>query len=458
MRRCFDWLPGFARPWWARVESSALGARLARGAFWSLAGAAITRCLALAGSVLVARILGKEGFGELGIIQSTTGMFGVFAGFGLGLTSTKYVAEFRAKDPPKAGRIMALSAVVAWMTGAVAAAALWVVAPWLAEHSLAAPHLAPGLRISCLMVLLGAVNGAQMGALVGFESFKAVAGVNLLTGLASVPLPAFGAWIWGLDGAVWGLVGSMALNAVLNNLALRTASARARVPMFPPRWRGEWEVVWRFNAASLLSSGVSWPAQWLCGAIVVNQPDGYAQMGIYNVAAQWRTGICTIPAAVLGIVLPVLSGLHGDGDRRTFAKVVRYHAALNGAIAALLAAPVAMLAPVILSAYGAAFLPGCATLRTLSVVAVAMSISAVTSQAMAGAGRVVWMVGTTLICAGLAVVGTYLMRNQGAMGLAWSLLAAQVLSLLMGAAFVTTTMRDKAPATPGSSRKEAPVL
>ena len=77
-----------------------MGYRLARGVFWSMAGAVISRGLMLAAWVLVARMLGKTGYGELGMIQSTVGMFGVFAGFGLGLSATKHVAEFRRCELP----------------------------------------------------------------------------------------------------------------------------------------------------------------------------------------------------------------------------------------------------------------------------------------------------------------------------------------------------------------------
>jgi len=48
--------------------------------------------LALLGWIVVARILGKEEFGQLAIVQSTVGMLGVIAGLGLGLTATKHVA------------------------------------------------------------------------------------------------------------------------------------------------------------------------------------------------------------------------------------------------------------------------------------------------------------------------------------------------------------------------------
>ena len=108
--------PSFFRPMFSRIENSPIGLRLARGVFWSMAGAVISRGLMLAASVLVARMLGKMGFGELGMIRSTVGMFGIFAGFGLGLTATKHVAEFRSSDPERAGRIISLSWLVAMVT------------------------------------------------------------------------------------------------------------------------------------------------------------------------------------------------------------------------------------------------------------------------------------------------------------------------------------------------------
>src|ERR1035438_1477658 len=87
------------------VPAGSLRERFTYGVIWSLAGAVVSRGFLLAASVVCARFLGKEGFGALGMIQSTAGMFGIFAGLGLGLTATKYVSEFRRQDPMRAGRI-----------------------------------------------------------------------------------------------------------------------------------------------------------------------------------------------------------------------------------------------------------------------------------------------------------------------------------------------------------------
>ena len=100
-----------------RVEKSEIGYRLAKGVFWSMTGTVISQGMMLVASVLVARMLGKTGYGELGMVRSTVSMFGIFAGFGLGLTATKYVAEFRQTDPDKTGRIIGLSRLFAIATG-----------------------------------------------------------------------------------------------------------------------------------------------------------------------------------------------------------------------------------------------------------------------------------------------------------------------------------------------------
>ena len=61
--------------------ANSLRARFTTAAFWSIAGAVISRGCVLLASIACARLLGKTGFGELGMIQSTVGVFGIFAGF-----------------------------------------------------------------------------------------------------------------------------------------------------------------------------------------------------------------------------------------------------------------------------------------------------------------------------------------------------------------------------------------
>ena len=307
-------VPRFLRPLVDRILKSPIGFRLAKSAFWSLMGTVIARGLGLVSSIVVARVLGNVTFGELGIIQSTFGMFQLFAGFGLGLTAGKYVSEFRGGDPQRCGRIMGLSSMAAAVTGGLAAVAILVLAPWLAAETLARPELTGLLRICSIMLLLGALTGAQNGALAGFEAFKTIANISLFSGIISFPLMVGGVYFAGLTGAVWGLTASMAANWALNVLALRRQARSANIPViFSRACLGEWRILWRYSLPAVLSGTLVAPVVWIGNMLLVNQPNGYAQMGIFNAANQWRTLAIFLPNIVSSVVLPVLSSYSGSG-------------------------------------------------------------------------------------------------------------------------------------------------
>lgn len=119
-----------------QLPANSLRRRFIKGALWSVAAAVVSQGMRFLAFVIVARILGKTGFGELGMIQHTVSMFGVFAGLGLGLTATKHVAEFRSVDPARAGRIIALSSVVALISGGLVGIAVFFASPYLARQGL----------------------------------------------------------------------------------------------------------------------------------------------------------------------------------------------------------------------------------------------------------------------------------------------------------------------------------
>jgi O-antigen/teichoic acid export membrane protein len=385
------WLPALLREPALRLRHSSLGWRLALGAFWTLTGATVARLLGLAASVVTARWLGTAAFGELGFVQTTVGMFGVFAGMGLGLTATKHVAEYRLTDPERAGRIMRLTTSVAVVSGLMMAAAMAAMSDWLALSSLGAAHLGGLLRLSAVLIFLGALNGAQLGALAGFEAFRATARINLYTGLAGFPFAVAGVWLGGLTGAVWAMVATQGLNCLLNHRALRAEAARAGVP-----WRGgttapganrAWRVLLDFSLPAMLCSVMILPVNWAGMAMLVKQPGGYEQMGLFSAANQWRTAILFVPQALTGVALPALAGLDPITQARRYGGLLWGNVALVGSVALVLALGVIGGAGWILKSYGHNFAAGHATLVFLALAAVVMSINQVLGADVIRQGR-----------------------------------------------------------------------
>lgn len=410
--------PNFLHHILNRVEKSEIGYRLAKGVFWSMTGAVISQGMMLVASVLVARMLGKTGYGELGMVRSTVSMFGIFAGFGLGLTATKHVAEFRQSDPDRAGRIIGLSGLFAMATGSLMAAGLLIFAPWLAEHAINAPHLAGALRVGALVLFISALNGAQTGALSGFEAFKTIAHVNLFVGLISFPILVCGTYFGGLTGAVWALAINFGINWLLNHLALRKEARRHKVPFTFKQCSRELSVLWKFSLPAVLGGILVWPVRWACNAMLVNRPEGYGEMGIFNAADQWYAILLFLPGLLGNVVLPVTSEQFGQKNTKQLMKIVRLAIKINVLFILPLVLLASIASPYIMSLYGDGFSKGWPTmivaLLTAGIIAGQMPVG----QIITASGKM-WIGFAMKSCwASIFIVVTLLLLDFGSLGLA----------------------------------------
>jgi len=338
-----------------RLNASPWAYRLAHGAAWSLLGSVISRGLMLIAYIAVARLLGKEGFGEFGIIQSTVAMFGILTGFGLGQTATRFVAELRLRDPARAGRIIALSEGVAAATGAIGAFFFLIAAPWLASHALAAPHLTNVLRLGSLLLLFGAMQGAQTGVLSGFEAFRAITIISIATGATTFVLTCTGAWYGGVMGTVLGQSIGLGVNVMVNHWQLRRIAAAANVCVSYRDCRREWSVLWTFSLPATLCGAIVTPVMWVGNALLVNQKMGYNEMGLFNAANQWRTAILFLPIVFAQPFYPVLASIAERAHEARFKKILGLCVLGTTATALIPGIVVICLAGLIMRAYGASF-------------------------------------------------------------------------------------------------------
>ncbi len=399
------------------LPAGSLRARFARGVAWSFAGAAISQGLSLVASIIAARMLGKVAFGELGIIVSTVGMFGVFAGFGLGVTATKYVAEFRDTDRARAGKIIGMSWMVTVGTAIATAALLFFISPYLAVHTLNAPHLVEELQIGCALLFFNAVTGAQTGTLAGFEAFRTIARVNFLRGLVSFPLIVGGVYFGGLRGAILGYVATAALGSLFNYIALRTKAQEAAVPITYRCIGSEFHILWSFSLPAVLAGSMVAPVTWVANALLVNQPNGYAEMGLFNAATQWRTALMFIPGVLGQTLIPIMSHTLGLSDSKSVKKTLLAAIGINGLAVIFPGAILAGLSPLIMEQYGAGFRDGWPVLIACLITA-GLVASASPAAALITASGKMWI--GFVMNLGWAVVflsGVWLMVKWGATGL-----------------------------------------
>lgn len=430
MNRGHLWVLRLVQGFRQQVQSlSALRRRFLVGAFWSIFGAATRQGLALVAQVLVARLLGPTGLGELGIIQSTVNMVGTLAGAGLGVTGTRYIAELRTTDRLRSGRILGLTYLTTAVASSVGMAALFLLAPMLAQGALGAPQLGDELRLASVLLLVTVVDGVQVGVLAGFEAFRAIAVSRAVYGLAIIPLAYLGSQFLGVQGAILAFTIAGALACLTNYLFLRQQCRVEAVRVTYSELRQEVRILFSFSLPATLSGVMVGPAIWVSNALFVHQPQGYRALGLFTAAGQWRTAVLFLPTAFSNVLLSLLSE---QGDRSS-EDLQTFNILSSWLVGLLFATPLLALPELVWWLYGDDYDPTAFKL-TLSVLMLAVIIVTYKdglARVLASRSLMWWSAASNALWAMLLVGSTFLFRSWGSVGLSFAYLVAYGLNTIL---------------------------
>ena len=189
-------------------------------------------------------------------------------------------------------------------------------------------------------------------------------------------------------------------------------------------------MLWSFALPSLLSGIMYMPVIWAANAILVRSPNGLAEMGMFNAAAQWRNLIIWIPGALGQVALPILTSLVSEGDRARFGKALKLNILANLLLGLAAAVPVAICSYWILSLYGPEFSTRWLALVMLSGAAVLQATINVIGQVIASTSRMWWGFFLNMLWACELLVATWFLVRYGANGLGAAYLLAYLLHLV----------------------------
>ena len=402
-----------------RHLNTELKQRIYDGFSWSLAGALVSRILALLTTIIVSKEIGRESFGELAILQSTIATLGEVAGMGVGLAATKYISEFKLNDPERASCITSLCVLISIIASISLGSLLHFYASETAAYLYNNPTLKGLISICAFTVTFASMNGVMTSVLRGLEKFKCIAKVNVISGFFSVAAQTVMVLNLGLKGVVYAILLTQILNFVLIAKELRSSMASENLTFTIRGLSVEIRPFFSFVIPAFLASSIVVPVTWFVNILLVNQRDGYSEMGVFNAANQWRMAILFVPLTIGNVVLPILSSLVKTGDDRQYLRVLYLNIATSASISTVLIVLVWAFAPYIMHSYGAAFEGESLVLRVLIIAAGLTAINNVIGQAIASLGRMWHGFGfNTLWAITLASAAYTLAPEYGALGIA----------------------------------------
>ncbi len=402
----------------------------------------MVRAFGFAGSILVARWLGVEDFGAFALIQSTLQMLTTFAMFGMGSTAARYIAALRTSEPNRVEGIISSTIAFSIYTGLIAGGILLFAAGYIASEVLEAPELTTPLRFVAPVAFISAVCGALAGCVRGFEAFKQLAHVNWLTGLISFLCVVGGVWLYGLIGAVMGMLLSETCRGLLTwNLARKVAKKHGFGMRFSRKIE-EANILWKFSLPLVLGSALHAPVIWLCQTLIARQPEGLAELGVYGAAQKWMTLVMVVPLAASGAFGPILANLITENDKGHFNRTFRMLVLAQTVITLIPATIVGLASPWAVSIFGESFASGSGVIVTLMILAPVFVLKHLYWQAFTAAGRAWDTFWLAVVWSFFAIALTSYWQADGATGLAKAMLSAYGASLMASAVLMFLVQRS----------------
>jgi O-antigen/teichoic acid export membrane protein len=428
---------------------------MARGVAWNLIGTATLQGSTFIINIAVANLLGRRVFGEYAIVQSTVVLLTSVVQWATGYTATKYLAEFRSIDRPRAGRLLGMLSVVSALLGAILALLLFVSANSLATYVLISPELTTPLMIASGAVFLGVANVFLIGTLAGLESYPAIGKAGVIGGTCTVLACVTGAKVGGLVGAVIGLVvGGIAQSLTLGTL-VAAETARHGIAIEFARISAESNLLIRYSVPVALSGLVTLPAIWIANTLLV-QHGGYEALAVFTAANNFRIMVIFLPSIVNSVSLSLLNNHRRTGDDRQFRRIFWFNVGTAAIVAASAAAAIALFGPLLLKIFGREFVGGYRVLLLLMAATVPESVANAMLQLVHSRERS-WMAlrSVTIPGFGTLVLAAWLLTpGAGASGLAWAYVLASAV-LVTGTSAIVWRIGVRSDADSGTARAES---
>lgn len=268
--------------------------------FWALLGSALGKALSLLAGIIVARLLGKEVYGQYGLLKSTLINISIFSTLGLGYTGTRFVAKNIDNGVSEIIRniyriALAFSFLVAILVFAFATPI---------SVFIKAPEMNNALRFTAFIIVINAVNSTQIGILSGFKAFKQIARNNVYAGCVTFILSALFTYLWGFEGALYALFASFLFNVLINSNSVRKLIRLCHDYKVEKHIRIK-ELIF-FSLPIALQESMYTIVGFLSSYLLIRYAD-YGELGITSAASQWSAVILFIPGVMKNVMLSYFS-------------------------------------------------------------------------------------------------------------------------------------------------------
>jgi O-antigen/teichoic acid export membrane protein len=283
---------------------------------WSAVSQMLGRICGFTSSILLARVMGVEEFGQNALLMTTLIVFQSVSLLGLGTTVTKFVAEFMQGSSAQVGRTIIFCLGFAVFAGLILSLMILIFASLISEFMIGNLSIKSPLAISSISIIFLNINAVAQGAIAGLQNFKNLAYINFFTGLISLLILPAGAYLFSLDGVAVGFLLLQIVAASLSVLSLiqicreRNVVLKISLNDIGALYK---KLFLKFSIPTAMLGFVIWPTQWLCSAMLAK--GDLQSVAIYYAATQLASAVLLVIEAFGQAILPYFASRSQIGEK-----------------------------------------------------------------------------------------------------------------------------------------------
>lgn len=399
-----------------------------KDSFWAVFGNGLGNGFLLLAGILIARFLGKELYGEYGVVKTTMFYIASFATLGLGVTSTKYIATLLNSKPIHVKNVIHDAMTITVIFSSIIAIIIFIIAPFLA-NLLNEEQLVLALRALSVVIIFKAITTTQIGVLAGFKEFKTIALNSLSSGLLMLVICVPLTYFWGLKGALLSLLFSQIFNSIVNYMGIKRKS---RSFSFVEKVSYKKELAYFSFPVALQESSFA-ICNW-AAIMLLTKLSSMGEVGLYTASAQWNSIITMIPGLLINVILSYLSSSINNSIKHK--KTLKLMLRINFFTTIIPFVIVYFLADFIASFYGKSFEGMPSVLRILTFSTILEACASVYKSELLALGKTWLLFSVRLFRDMILVIGVYILLTfsngvDGAIMYSWAVVVMSALFFLV---------------------------
>lgn len=371
-------------------------------------------------AIILARNFDTAGFAAYSYFQLTISMLTSCTAMGMGVTASRYFAEYAGKNHDRANPPLAtlwlLSAFLACIAGCIVL---------ILPASIISPDLAVSRWMMALGVVVLSLNIVPAGGILGLERYKDAAIISGLSAIMTLMVVSYAASVGSPTmGMVAIVIGSLIQFLGQTILIVREIGLPALMQTFSTDtvatilgFAGP-----MFGVSILTASGT-----WIVGRIILSTQAGEYSFSLYVIGMQWFSLAMLLPGIFSRVVFPILvryavSEVLEVKDKSI--KLLRTASMASVGIASIATVFVALFSPWIIDLYGPKFGSISTVILAFSAIAILGAPANIIGNALvARDNQNLWLM-FTLVTSSILVASCYLAIDMGV----WAGVASLTLS------------------------------